>query len=64
MNDSLETAVLELCEQWQHICAKHQLSDVSLHITPDLTWVAKEHELEDNRLIRKAPGCHEVILKL
>ena len=49
-----------------------KLTDLSLHVTPDSSWISAEHEVEitdptlrnTDRLIRKAPSCHQILLKL
>ena len=48
-----------------------KLTDLSLHVTPDSSWISAEHEQTPVQtkydpiiLTRKAPSCHQILLKL
>lgn len=64
--DSLTNWLCATITSFQQQCKALDVANLSVHLSPDGSWIALEHEYDfsGNMLIRKSPACHEILLKI
>lgn len=60
-----EVFLSELAQITEEFLRKHKLSRlISIHATPDSSWLSIEHEERNNQIVRIPPACHITLVKL
>lgn len=69
--DSLTNWLCATITSFQQQCKALGLDNLSVHLSPDGSWIALEHDAISpgnttgpQYLVRKSPACHEILLKI
>jgi hypothetical protein len=62
----LQALLIDYVTKFVALQRELKLTDLSVHIAPDSSWISVEHDLNLDRdiLERKSPACHQILLKL
>lgn len=62
----LQSLLIRFTQEFAAKIHEQKLTDLSLHISPDISYISSEHEkdITTGYLIRKSPACYQTLLKL